>query len=514
MTEKPETDISNLDISRLNTFEYINAGNMILDANGRIIYAEPALKKIFSISHPFPQTIEEFDKEYPIERNHSLSKLVEALNTNEPWHDIVIIKQGTENKLMCDISAQKLKDTNGKDLITLITIRDITRERDLEKQVIQSQQMELLGSLSSGISHEFKNLLTVIMAYASLLQEQLRDTPQYDDASKITDTAQKANSLIARLMAVTRPSKPRLENIEIKNVLSDLVIMLNKALPKDIELNAPEEESMPRVFADSVVLYRALLNLCLNARDAMPNGGILTIEVDLIEVEKQDLEKRWTGQTPGTYMTVSITDNGIGMTKETKERIFEPFFTTKKGGTGLGLSVVDHTIRGMGGWITIYSEPGLGSCVRVYIPTAKEELTAILEEEDAEPSTGTETILAIDDDPLTLSVAQRFLENSGYKVYTATGGEEAISFYLKHHDEIDIVLLDVVMPYMQGAQVRREFLKINPDVLILFVSGFTAKTVDRLLDSASVNFLSKPFTAGRLTAEVRRVLDEGKKGPS
>ena len=196
------------------------------------------------------------------------------------------------------------------------------------------------------------------------------------------------------------------------------------------------------------------------------------------------------------------------MTPEVKQHIFEPFFTTKKAGTGLGLSVVQHTIRAMGGWVTVYSEMNLGACFRLYLPTTKEESSLAVEERDVEPIPGgTETILVVDDDPLALNITRRLLHKSGYTVWTAAGGEEAIDTYKQHAAKIDIVLLDVVMPYVNGEEVYRELTRINPKIAILVVSGFTAKTAERLLKVSGARFLSKPFNRQKLAIEVRAILD-------
>jgi CheY-like chemotaxis protein len=317
--------------------------------------------------------------------------------------------------------------------------------------------------------------------------------------------------LTSRLLSVTRHSAPRLESVDIQTVLNDVVGMLRKTLPRNIALYSPEKTSLPKVHTDPVILYRALLNLCLNARDAMPDGGNLSIEVDVMRVEKEDLE-RWPDRQPGTYITVSVTDTGHGMTPEVKQHIFEPFFTTKKGGTGLGLSVVQHTIRAMGGWVTVYSEPNLGACFRLYLPTAKQETAVATEEREEQPVPGgSETILVVDDDPLALNITQRLLHRTGYTVWTASGGEEAINLYKRHAKQINLVLLDVVMPYVNGEEVYRELVRINPDVTILVVSGFTPKTAERLLTVSGARFLSKPFSRNRLAAEVRELLDKKRK---
>lgn len=485
---------------------------MIADLQGKIIYADPAMGRMLGINPAaMIERFVELEGRIKFQGGLPFQYIMEVAEKNGQWSGEATCASDDNHALSLDVHISALNDSAGGPLGSLIVARDVTRERSLEKQVLQSQQMELVENLSIGIAHEFKNLLTVIMAYASLLQDQMAGQPFQKDISKILDAAQTANELAGRLLSVTRHSTPRLENVDVQQVLNDVVAMLKKTLPRNVALFAPEKTSLPKVHTDPVVLYRALLNLCLNARDAMSNGGTLSIEVDVVNVEQEDLDQ-WPDRLPGSYITVSVTDTGHGMTPEVKQRIFEPFFTTKKTGTGLGLSVVQHTIRAMGGWVTVYSEPNLGACFRLYIPTTDQETPLSVEERDLEPIPGgTETILVVDDDPLALSITRRLLHESGYTVWTATGGEEAINTYKQHAPQIDIVLLDVVMPYINGDEVYRELIRINPKVAILVISGFTPKTAERLIKVSGARFLCKPFSRRNLAFEVRTLLDLRKK---
>lgn len=495
----------------LKALDFINDGVMICDQGGQVIYADPAMSRMLSIkpSEVVGRKAEDLLSCFRFEDGQSFSDVRGAAEKEGEWSGEATCA-GTEGRpIQLDIRARMLADSNGLKLATIMVARDITRERSLERQVVYSQQMELVENISIGIAHEFKNLLTVIMAYASLLQDQAHDQPFQKDVAKVLEAAQAANELTSRLLAVTRHTPPRLENVDIHDVINDVAAVLRKTLPRTINLFMPQKSALPKVHTDPPVLYRAILNLCLNARDAMPDGGNLSIETDLARVETEDLAQ-WPDRSPGTYITLSITDTGTGMPPEIKNRIFDPFFTTKKGGTGLGLSVVQHTIRALGGWVTVYAEPNLGACFRLYIPTAKDEQPPVVVDEAAPPAAipgGTERILVVDDDPLALSITQRLLHKSGYSVRTASGGEEAINIYKKHGSEIDLILLDVVMPYVNGEEVYREVQKMNPNVKILVVSGFTPKTAERLLKVSGAIFLSKPFSRAQLAHAVRDILD-------
>jgi two-component system, cell cycle sensor histidine kinase and response regulator CckA len=494
--------------------DFISDGVMIADLHGRIIYVDTPLCRMLGARSPiaiFDQPVDLHGR-LQFQGGLTFDQIAEHALKDGHWAGEATCQRDGHQAIMLDVRAIPLSDSGGLRLGTMLVARDVTREHSLEKQVVQSQQMELVENLSIGIAHEFKNLLTVIMAYASLLQDQMAGQPFQKDITKILEAAQTANELTSRLLSVTRHSAPKLEDVDVHSVLRDVVVMLQKTLPRNITLFAPEKTTLPSVNTDPAILYRALLNLCLNARDAMSNGGNLSIEVDSVNVEKEDLHQ-WPDRTPGAYISISVTDTGHGMTPEVKQHIFEPFFTTKKGGTGLGLTVVQHTIRAMGGWVTVYSEPNLGTCFRLYIPVSKQEsqIAAAEEPDGAAIPQGTETILVVDDDPLALSITQRLLHKSGYTVWTASGGEEAITLYRQHAEEIHLVLLDVVMPYVNGEEVYHELKRINSAVAILVMSGFTPKTAERLLKASGARFLSKPFSRSRLCGEVRAFLDTKKK---
>ena len=492
---------------RLKAMDFINDGVMICGPDGHLAYMDPSMGRMIGINpaklqgHP-----QELSAHIQFSGGFTFEQILETIEKDGEWAGEAVGVSAEGLTVLLDVRARRLDTVQGKTMGFILVSRDVTRERTLERQVLQSQQMELVDNMSIGIAHEFKNLLTVIMAYASLLQNQLEGQPYEKDIAKILETADKANDLTTRLMSVTRRAAPRIQRVDVLRVLVDVAAMLRKTLPANINLYVPEKLAVPSIATDPAILSRALLNLCLNAKDAMPQGGNLTLEVDFAQVEKDDLQQ-WPDRKPGMYVTVSVTDTGHGMTSEVKSHIFEPFFTTKKGGTGLGLSVVQHTIKSVGGWITVYAEPEIGTCFRLYIPAASQEEKSA---DDTQALPGNETILVIDDDPLVLNVAQRFLKKSGYTVWTASGGEEGLHTYKMHSNDINLVVLDVVMPHMHGEEVYRELTKINPELAILVVSGFSPKTAERLLKISGARMLAKPFTRGRLTREIRDILDKKK----
>jgi len=495
---------------RIRALDFINDGVMIVDNEGGISYTDPALNRKLGLpAARVLKHIRDLDEVIQLGGGRKMSEVAQSVNAGADWSGEASCISPDKHAIQLEIRARPLNDSAGQRIGAILIVRDITRERSMERQVVQSQQMELVENLAIGIAHEFKNLLTVIMAYSSLLQEQFRGTPTEQDVEKIVETAQRANELTGRMLAVTRRATPKRDHIKIQTVLNDVAAMLKKSLPKNVTLQIPEKTDLPEIYTDAQALNRALLNLCLNGRDAMPNGGALSIEVDAVTLTPDDVEP-WPDRAPGRYVTIAVTDNGIGMAPAVRDRIFEPFFTTKSGGTGLGLSVVQHTLRSLGGWVSVYSEPGIGTCVRLYVPaTDQEAAPAGAGAAGAPPAeSGRPAILAVDDDPLTLNIAQRILQKAGYRVHTAAGGEEAIGMYRQMWHEIDLVVLDLIMPYVNGEEVYQEMRRINPNIKALIVSGFTPRTAEQLAKNVPAPFLSKPFTIEKLTATVRAILEQ------
>lgn len=485
--------------------EYINDGVMIVDRTGHIMYADPSMRRIMSYEGSEVPDAGEVAERIQFAGGLHFDDILERVAEGGSWKGEASALSPDGHAVVMEVVARRLQDGQGRGMGAVIVARDVTKERMLEKQVIQSQQMELVENLSIGIAHEFKNLLTVILAYAAIVEERTVGMPVRDEVRGIIETVERANELTKRLLSLTRRNAPSREPVDVRRLLSDVVGVLQKTLPRNIRLYAPEGVELPFIAADSAILYRALLNLCLNARDAMPEGGTITIEADVVDLRSEDLASH-EGRKPGRYVALSVTDTGVGMSEDVRRRIFEPFFTTKKNGTGLGLSVVQHTIHAMGGWVTVYSEEGVGTCFRLYIPVAGGESSADSTTADGEISSHGETILVVDDDTLALSVACRCLERLGYRVIEAAGGEEALNAYRVRHDEIDLVVLDIVMPFMNGEEVYREMVKIDPEVRCLAVSGFAPRTAQELFRQPGVSFLSKPYTCGALGRAVRACL--------
>jgi signal transduction histidine kinase/ActR/RegA family two-component response regulator len=381
----------------------------------------------------------------------------------------------------------------------------------LEDQLRQAQKLESLGRLAGGVAHDFNNLLTVINGYGLLLTQQLRaDTKLGEYARQIAFSGERAASLTQQLLAFSRKQiiNPRL--LDLNAVVSESEKMLRRLLGEDVELVVSPESPSWKIKADEGQMHQVLMNLVVNARDAMPQGGKLVIETRNEELDA-GYAARHSEVVPGKYVVLAVTDTGAGMDAETRERIFEPFFTTKAAGlgTGLGLSTVYGIVRQSGGWIWVYSEVGRGSCFKVYLPRASDAKTA--EPEDRSEGarlTGTETILVVEDQEEVRRFVVTVLKAQGYNVLEASNGHDGLRHIQRHPDPVHLLFTDVVMPGMNGRELADRIRLLRPNIRILYSSGYTGNVIAQcgVLDPG-VNYLVKPFSPAALAAAIRRVLD-------
>ena len=389
--------------------------------------------------------------------------------------------------------------------------RDLTRQRRLEEQLLQAQKMEAVGQLAGGVAHDFNNLLTVIMSYSSmLLADGESSDPGRADIQAISDAAVRAAALTRQLLAFSRKQVLQMQPVNVNAIVTDVEKMLRRLIGEDISLSTHLDPQLALVNADRGQLEQVLLNLAVNARDAMPDGGALTLTTGNADLSDGHVD-RHLGAVPGKYIMLAVTDTGTGMTREVQQRLFEPFYTTKGAGkgTGLGLATVHGIVKQLGGDIYVYSELGHGTTFKVYFPHLTDNpdlVVAALEHREA--PRGWETILLAEDDDALRSLAARVLGAFGYKVLVARTGADALRIVAAHPGPIDLVATDVVMPEMSGGQLVEKVLKARPGVRVLFMSGYTDDEVMRrgVIDGATA-FLQKPFTPDILAQKVRAVLD-------
>ena len=391
--------------------------------------------------------------------------------------------------------------------------RDVTARKQLEEQLRQSQKLEAVGQLAGGVAHDFNNLLTVIGGYSDLLLRRLpEDSPFRTSAEEIKKASDRAGSLTRQLLAFSRKQILQPKVLDLNGVLSDLDKMLRRLIGEDIDLLTITEPDLGQVKADPGQIEQVVINLCVNARDAMLNGGKLTIQTANVTLT-EDYARRHTPCEPGNYVVVAISDNGIGMNAETQKRIFEPFFTTKaiEKGTGLGLSTVYGIVKQSGGNINVYSEVGVGTTFKVYLPRVDEPRDQPLAGSSGGLPLGSETILLVEDEEQVRSIACEILESIGYQVITAVNGEQAFEIAKGFSGEIHLAITDVVMPQMSGRELIERLAPLRPEMKVLYMSGYTDDAIVRhgLLDER-LEFIQKPFTADALARKIRSVLKSGR----
>ncbi len=398
-----------------------------------------------------------------------------------------------------------------RDLINGIALHlgRMIKNRRLAESLARSDRLKAIGELTGGISHDFNNLLTVILGNAELLEDSLAGQPDARLAEMITTAAQRGSKLTQHLLAFARRQALEPRNIDLNRMLMDMQDMLQRSLGEDIEINMKLTDELWPALVDPTQLESAILNLSLNARDAMPSGGRLALETDNIILDA-DYAAIHDEVDPGAYVMLAVSDNGHGIEPEALARVFEPFFTTKSHGTGLGLSMVFGLIKQSRGHIRIYSEPSEGTTVRLYLPRA-DRGSAIQEEaaNDAiDDTVGQETILVVEDNDLVRKYSAARLGQWGYKVLEASSGREALDI-VSRHGGIDLLFTDVVMPGMGGRELVRQAVEIQPGIKVLYTSGYTENAIVHhgRLDKG-VNLLSKPYRASELRRRVRQALDQ------
>lgn len=400
---------------------------------------------------------------------------------------------------------------SGEKKVIQCNIRDMTERRQLELQLRQSQKMEAIGQLAGGVAHDFNNLLTIISGYGELVADGLGpDSPHLGPVKEIQKAADRAADLTRQLLAFGRRQVLAPQVLDLNEVVSNVDKMLRRLIGEDIDLIPISSGGLGRVKADAGQIEQIIMNLAVNARDAMPKGGKLTIETADVVLDDTYARKH-LAVTPGPYVMLAVSDTGCGMDAATQARIFEPFFTTKPPGkgTGLGLATVYGIVKQSGGNIWMYSELGKGTTFKVYLPRVDDMVAEVkLSQAKDGDARGTETVLVVEDEETIRSLVRGILEKHGYTVLEANGGVEGLAICQQHPHTIHLVLTDVVMPQMSGSELAGKLASLRPETKVLFMSGYTNKAIgqDGLLDRNTA-FIEKPFTPQALARKVREVLD-------
>ncbi len=442
-------------------------------------------------------------------------RLIAMLPDDEGFKDLEVDwkrKDGTPITVRC--SGRPAKDASGAVAYLEAFAEDVTERRVLERQLRMAQKMEAVGRLSGGIAHDFNNLLGVIIGYSQVLKRTLGpQSPSYEHAEEIEKASHRAVSLTRQLLAFSRQQVLEPTILSLNTLVSDMEKMLPRLIGEDIALNVTMGSDLGFVKADRGQLEQVIMNLAVNARDAMPEGGNLTIQTANVELDVV-YTRHHPGSKPGRYVMLSVTDTGTGMDPEVQAQIFEPFFTTKERdkGTGLGLATVYGVVKQSGGYIAVDSEKGKGSSFKIYLPRV-EQVAAVPEANSPVPPDvhGSETILLVEDAEPLLKLANMFLKENGYKVLTASEGTQALQVAREFAGPIHLLLTDVVMPGMNGRVLAERLTPWQPGMKVLYMSGYTDSFIagHGVLEPGT-HLLHKPFTAETLAQKVREILDTNK----
>ena len=396
----------------------------------------------------------------------------------------------------------------------VVTFQDVTQAKQLEDQFRQAQKMEAIGSLAGGIAHDFNNLLTIINGYSELIPSQLpANSPVRELVQQIGQAGERAASLTRQLLAFSRKQVLEPKVLNLNAIVTDTERMLRRLIGEDVDVSAILAPALGMVKADPGQIEQVLINLAVNARDAMPQGGKLTIETANVELAETYTQAH-ANVRPGRYVLLAVADTGTGMDEATKARIFEPFFTTKEPGkgTGLGLATVFGIVKQSEGHVAVYTEPGRGTTFKVYLPQVEERVSSSKSSPGLKLSVrGTETILLTEDEPALQAMARHVLALQGYTVLEASNGEKALRIAEEYQGTIHLLVTDVVMPVLSGRLLAERLTALRPGIKVLYLSGYTDDAVVRhgVLEAATA-FLQKPFTPSSLAAKVRDVLDQDK----
>jgi PAS domain S-box-containing protein len=490
-------------------------GSWELDLPSQTMWGSEEAFRIYGLPRPPDQTLSLATVQQvprPEDRELLARSLAELLARGRPYDvEFAIQRAGDGERRSIHSRAELVRDGAGRPVTVVGTIQDITDRRRLEEQLLQAQKMESVGRLAGGIAHDFNNLLTVIHSYAEMLLVKMgAGNPHAQDLEEIRTAARRAADLTRQLLAFSRRQVLRPQVVSMNEILSGAERMLRRVIGEDVDLTVTLPEDVGNVFADRGQIEQVVMNLAVNARDAMAHGGTLTMETANVELSAAQVSGHLDVK-PGRYVTLAICDTGAGMDETTRVRIFEPFFTTKgERGTGLGLSTVYGIVRQSGGDIWVHSEPDRGTTFKVYLPRS-EDAPRVVAAPRAEPRPscpGGTTVLVVEDDEQVRGLVCGVLSRAGYEVLGPTSPTEALKLTEHHHGPIDLLLTAIVMPRVTGPELAKRPAASHPGAKVLYMSGYTDEAIarDGLLDS-SVAFLPKPLSPESLLSRVREVLD-------
>lgn len=488
--------------------ECVHDAVIATDWEGRVLYCNRAAEGLYGwrSAEVMGRRLQDL---VALEGPVDFSKIRTALAQQGRWRGELRHRTAEGRLLWLDATLSVTRTEGGEAAGIVGVYRDVTEQKRLEEQLIQAQKMESLGTLAGGIAHDFNNILGSIIGYLGLMKEDLpQDSPLLHYFELVERSALRASELTRQLLGFARRGKFTVERIQLARLCEEVLALFRSTLREQIELQTHFADGLPEVEGDPSQIQQVLLNLCMNAKDAMPSGGVLRVELqEALATDPRTSE----GGELRHYVVLTVKDTGVGMDEHVRSRIFEPFFTTKEPGkgTGLGMAMVYGIVRNHGGFIDVQSEVGKGTTVRVYLPVANAQTA-----EEKEMSSGTtegssELILVVDDEEPLCNLLRDVLIRRGYRVLVARSGEEAIELYQRWRDEVDLVILDMIMPGMSGQETFDAILALNPNARVLLSSGYTQEgAAGEILRKGARGFLQKPYLITELTAKVREVLDQ------
>lgn len=496
-----------------NILESVEEGFIVIDTEYRIISANRAYcelvkapdcdiigKHCYEVSHHSDKPCFLADEECAV-RN--------TFKTGEPGTAIHTHYDKDHNPIFVETKSFPMRDNSGKIFAVIETQNNITEKRKLEDQLRHAQKMEALGTLVGGIAHDFNNMLNIIIGYAGLMEMRMKDNDAIGPQVKeILAAGDRAAQLTRGLLTFSRKQVMEMKTVNINEIVEGFKKMLSRIIGEDIDLHIVTTDEDLTTRADIGQIEQVLMNLSANARDAMTKGGTLNIETSFIKINRDFIRTHGYGD-PGKYALITVSDTGIGMDENTRERIFEPYFTTKeKGrGTGLGLAIIYGIVTQHNGYIHCYSEPGKGTTFRIYIPLIKAETEDIEKEEAEVPKGGSETILIAEDDVSIRKFTTTLLEEFGYKVIAAVDGEDAVNKFRDSKDKIQLLLFDLIMPKKNGKDAYEEIKAMGNDISVIFMSGYARDIIQKFGIENGIEFISKPVLPNELLRKIREELD-------